>query len=123
MVIDVERTVALIVLLVFVAPFSFAVILMYVEDWVEDRIIGTQLFGDLQSRVSKLDHQVKSLHDKCKHMHILIMNQRELIMKQQELLNKSAISTKKSDWHEVSDPKTESDSTDYLNDLSTSSFD
>lgn len=123
MVIDVERTVALIVLLVFVAPFSFAVILMYVEDWVEDRIIGTALFGDLQNRVSKLDHQVKSLQDKCKHMHVLIMNQRELIMKQQELLNKSAISTKHSAWHEYSDPKTESDSSDYLNDLSTSSFD
>ena len=88
MVIDVERTVALIVLLVFVAPFFSAVILMYAEDWVEDRIIGTRLFGDLQNQVSKLDHQVKSLQDKCKHMHILIMNQRELIMKQQELLNK-----------------------------------
>ena len=123
MVIDVERTVALIVILVSVVPFFYAVIRLHSEDWVEDRIIGTQLFGDLQNRVSKLDHQVKSLQDKCKHMHILIMNQRELIMKQQEMLNKSAISTKHNDWHEYSDPKTESDSTDYLDDSSTSTFD
>lgn len=123
MVIDCERAVALIFVLVCVAPFFYAVIRLHAEDWVEDRLIGTHLFGNLQNRVSKLDHQVKSLHDKCKHMHILIMNQRELIMKQQELLNKTAISTKKSDWHEVSDPKTESDSTDYLDDSSTSAFD
>lgn len=123
MVIDIDRTVALIVILIFVAPFFFDVILMYAEDWVEDRIIGARLFGDLQNRVSKLDHQVKSLQDKCKHMHVLIMKQRELIMKQQELLNKTAISTKHNDWHEVSDPKTESDSTDYLDDSSTSAFD
>ena len=123
MVIDTERTVALIVVLVSVAPFFYAVIRLHSEDWVEDRIIGTQLFGDLQNRVSSLSNKVKTLEDKCKHMHILIMNQRELIMKQQELLNKNAISTKHNDWHEYSDPKTESDSSDYLNDLSTSAYD
>lgn len=123
MVIDVERTVVLIVVLIFVAPFFSAVILMYAEDWVEDRIIGTQLFGDLQNRVSSLSNKVKTLEDKCKHMHIVIMNQRELIMKQQELLNKNAISTKHDKWHEYSDPKTESDSSDSLDDSSTSAFD